>query len=183
MSILATTSAAVIPAGTWSIDPDHSAVEFEVTYLGLAAVKGRAARVEGAIRGGEEPSIQGTVAVNSITTLDETRDVHLQSPDFFDAERHPTLRFESTGVGGEDGRLVVHGNLTIKGITQPVDLVGRFAGVAVDPWGNERIGLSLSGVIDRTEFGVSWNAPLPDGGFLLPDEVTISASFSAVKAR
>ncbi|HET7744327.1 MAG TPA: YceI family protein [Gaiellaceae bacterium] len=182
MSILAETSATVIPAGTWSIDPTHSTVEFVVKHLGLATVKGRAVDVGGTIEGGETPSIEGTVSVAGITTHDETRDGHLRSPDFFDAERYPELRFASTSIELVDDELVVTGEMTIKGITKPVELRGTFVGSGSDPWGNERIGVDLAGTIDRTEFGVDWNAPLPGGGFLLPDDVALYASFSAVKA-
>jgi polyisoprenoid-binding protein YceI len=171
----------LIPAGTWEIDPAHSSVEFQVKHLGIATVKGRAPVVRGTIEGGERPSIEGTVDVTSFTTFDETRDGHLRSPDFFDAERYPELRFESTDLELRDQALVVTGNLTIKGKTKPVELRGSFAGSGADAWGNERIGLDLEGTIDRTEWGVSWNAPLPGGGFLLPDTVRLAASFSAVK--
>jgi polyisoprenoid-binding protein YceI len=174
--------ATVLPAGTWSIDSAHSSVEFQVKHLGIATVKGRAPVVRGTIEGGEASSIEGTVDVTSFTTFDETRDGHLQSPDFFDAERYPELRFESTDVEARGEELLVIGELTMKGVTKPVELRGLFVGSGVDPWGNERIGLDLEGTIDRNEWGVSWNAPLPGGGFLLPDTVRLTASFSAVKA-
>jgi polyisoprenoid-binding protein YceI len=171
-----------IPTGRWSIDPAHSSVEFQVKHLGIATVKGRAPVVRGTVEGGESPSVEGTVDVTSFTTFDETRDGHLQSPDFFDAQRYPELRFESTGIDTRGEELLVTGDLTIKGVTKPVKLRGSFAGSGVDPWGNERIGLDLEGTIDRSDWGVSWNAPLPGGGFLLPDTVKLTASFSAVKA-
>jgi polyisoprenoid-binding protein YceI len=183
MSLLTTAkSTVIVPTGTWTIDPAHSTVEFAVRYLGVATVKGRATKVEGTITGGSTPTISGTVPVASLTTFDETRDGHLLSPDFFDAERHPELRFVSTAVAGTPEDLTVDGELTIKGVTKPVRLTGAFTGPATDPWGNERIGIDLAGSIDRNEFGVSWNAPLPGGGFLLRDDVALSASFSAVKA-
>lgn len=181
MSTLAEHTTAV-PAGTWSIDPSHSSVEFQVKHLGIATVKGRAPVVHGTIEGGVSPSIEGTVDVASFTTFDDTRDGHLQSPDFFDGERYPELRFESTEIDARDEELLVTGDLTIKGVTRPVELRGSFAGSGVDPWGNERIGLDLEGTIDRSEWGVSWNAPIPGGGFLLPETVKLAASFSAVKA-
>ena len=181
MSILAEDSVTVIPAGTWSIDPSHSTVEFQIKHLGLATVKGRAPVVSGTIEGGEEPSIRGTVDVTSLTTFDETRDQHLQSPDFFDSARFPELTFESTSVRQEGDALVADGELTIKGVSKPVTLRGELVGTETDPWGNERLGLDLSTTIDRTAWGLTWNAPLPGGGFLLPDSVTLSASFSAVK--
>lgn len=181
MTILAETSAPVIPAGTWSIDPAHSTVEFHVRHLGLATVKGRAPVVSGVIEGGDQPSIAGTVAVSSITTFDETRDGHLQSPEFFDARRYPELHFASTGVESIGDDLAVTGDLTIKGISRPVTLEGTYVGAGLDPWGNERIGIELSTTVDRREWGLDWNAPLPGGGLLLPDDVKLTASFSAVR--
>ena len=181
MTILSETAAAVIPAGTWSIDPAHSAVEFHVKHLGLATVKGRAPVVSGSIVGGESPSLDGIVDVSSITTFDETRDAHLQSPDFFDVERHPELTFSSSTIAVDGDSLTVDGELTIRGVTKPVSLTGAFAGAATDPWGNERIGIDLEAVVDRTEWDLDWNAPLPGGGFLLPDRVKLTATFSAVR--
>jgi polyisoprenoid-binding protein YceI len=182
MSILAEPSVTTIPAGTWSIDPSHSTVEFRIKHLGLATVKGRAPVVGGTIVGGEQPSVVGTVDVASMTTFDETRDEHLRSPDFFDASRHPELSFESTDVRQEGDQLVASGLLTIKGVSNPVTLRGELVGTETDPWGNERIGVDFETSIDRTDWGLTWNAQLPGGGFLLPDTVTLSASFSAVKA-
>jgi polyisoprenoid-binding protein YceI len=182
VSILAETSTAVIPAGTWSVDPVHSTVEFHVTHTGVATVKGRALGLRGTIRGGDEPAIEGTVDTSSLTTFDETRDAHLRTPDFFDAERFPTLRFVSTSVESRDGELVVRGDLTLRGVTKPIELRGTVRGATRDAYGNERMGLDLAGTVDRMEFGVSWNAPLPDGGELLPNEIPLLASFSAIKS-
>jgi len=182
MSILTDTSATIIPSGTWSIDPVWSALEFEVKKLGLVTVKGRVPGFAGTIHGGETPSISGTVDASTITTFDETRDGHLQSPEFFDTQRYPELRFESTAFEIYGDELVVDGELTVKNITKPVELKGRFVGSGVDPWGNDRIGVELAGTIDRTEFGLNWNVPLPGGGFLLPNDVTLRATFAAVKA-
>jgi polyisoprenoid-binding protein YceI len=181
MSILTDSPAATIPAGTWSIDPAWSSLEFEVKKLGLITIKGRVPGVSGAIRGGESPAVEGIADVSTITTFDETRDMHLQSPEFFDVARHPELRFASTSIAVENGRLVVDGELTVKGITRPVRLVGRFAGAGADPWGNERVGLELEGTVDRTEFGLAWNAPLPGGGLLLPDDVVLRATLAAIR--
>jgi polyisoprenoid-binding protein YceI len=182
MSIVADTSATVIPSGTWSIDPVWSSLEFEVKKLGLVTLKGRVPGFSGTIEGGEAPSISGTVDTSTIVTFDETRDGHLQSPDFFDTQRYPELRFESTSVETRGDELVVEGELTIKNVTKPVELRGSFVGAGVDPYGNDRIGIELSGTIDRTEFGLAWNAPLPGGGFLLPNDVLLRANFAAVKA-
>ena len=182
MSILAESPVDVIPAGTWEIDPAHSSVEFEIRHLGLATVRGRAPVVSGSITGGDVPSIRGTVDVSTITTFDENRDAHLRSPDFFDTARYPELTFTSSGVRLEGDELVVDGELTIKGASKPVTLLGEVVGTGADPWGNERIGIDLAATIDRTQWGLTWNAPVPGGGFLLPDDVKLTASFSAVKA-
>ncbi|HUG64418.1 MAG TPA: YceI family protein [Gaiellaceae bacterium] len=182
MPILAESSATVIPAGTWSIDPVWSALEFEVRKLGLVTVKGRIPGFSGTATGGESASIEGVVDAASITTFDADRDAHIQSPEFFDTQRYPELRFASTSVEIQGDELVVRGDLTIKDVTNPVELRGELVGPANDPWGNERIGLELAGTIDRTSFGLNWNAPLPGGGFLLPDEVVLKAYFAAVRA-
>jgi|SoiMethySBSTD1v2_1073268.scaffolds.fasta_scaffold12527_7 polyisoprenoid-binding protein YceI len=181
MSILAESSVTVIPAGTWSIDPSWSALEFEVRKLGLVTVKGRVPGFTGAITGGETPSVVGTVDATSITTFEADRDAHLQSPDFFDTQRYSELRFVSTSVEASDDEIVVHGDLTIKDVTKPVELRGTLSGPENDPWGNERIGLELSTTIDRTAFGLEWNAPLPGGGFLLPADVALKAYFAATR--
>jgi polyisoprenoid-binding protein YceI len=183
MSILAEKAASTIPAGIWSIDPVWSSLGFEIRKIGLATVKGRALGFHGTITGGDVPAVEGTVRVDTVTTFDETRDAHVQSPDFFDGERYPELRFESTNIVVTGDRLVVDGLLTIKGATKPVQLTGTFVGTGTDLMGNERIALELSGTIDRTEFGLNWNAPLPGGGFLLPNEVVLTASFAAVRSE
>ena len=181
MSILTESPVAVIPAGTWSIDPSWSALEFDVRKLGLVTVKGRVPGFSGVITGGETPSVVGTVDATSITTFEADRDAHLQSPDFFDTQRYPELRFVSTSVEASDDEIVVHGDLTIKDVTKPVELRGTLSGPETDPWGNERIGLELSTTIDRTAFGLEWNAPLPGGGFLLPADVALKAYFAATR--
>lgn len=182
MSILADRSETVIPSGTWTIDPVHSVVQYRVKYVGLVPVEGRAPVVSGTIVGGEEPSIEGTVDVSSLTSFEEQRDAHVKSPDFFDAERYPELTFVSTSVEYLGDDLVVKGELTMKGVTKPVTLEGTFAGSAADPWGNDRIGIELETTIDRTQWGIDWNAPLPGGGFLLPNDVELRASFSAIRS-
>jgi polyisoprenoid-binding protein YceI len=182
MSAATQQSTSIIPAGEWSIDPVWSSLEFEVKKLGLMRIKGRVPGFTGTIHGGEAPSVEGVVDATSITTFDETRDSHLQSPDFFDTARHPELRFVSTSISSLEDELVVEGDLTIRGITRPVVLRGTFVGEASDPWGNDRIGLELETKVDRTGFGLTWNAPLPGGGFLLPDEIVLKAVFAAVKA-
>ena len=182
MSVLETTVKA-LPDGTYAVDPAHSSVGFDVKHLGIATVHGRFTVISGTLIGGEEPRLEGVVDLTSATTDDEQRDTHLASPDFFDVGRFPQATFRSTSI--EDlgnGAVRVAGDLTLKVVTKQIELTGSSAGPARDPWGNERLGLELTGVVDRNEFGVTWNAPLPGGGNLLPDDVKITIDVSAVKA-
>src|SRR5262245_14471759 len=181
MSILAESSASVIPAGIWTIDPSWSSLEFEVRKLGLVTIKGRVPGFSGTIDGGDVAAIEGLVDATSITTFDADRDAHLQSPEFFDTQRYPELRFSSTSVEATGDELVVKGDLTIKDVSRPVELRGALSGPENDPWGNERIGLQLETMVDRTSFGLEWNAPLPGGGFLLPNDVVLKATFAATR--
>jgi polyisoprenoid-binding protein YceI len=177
-----TTAQTTVPTGVWKADAAHSWVEFGVRHMGFATIRGRVRDFDATVVGGEEPRIEGTLRVASIDTGDAARDGHLQSPDFFDAERHPEVRFVSTAVEADGDELVIRAELTIKGTTEPVELRGRLTGTGVDPWGGERLGIELAGAIDRNRYGVSWNAPLPGGGFLVDDAVQLAASLSAVKA-
>jgi polyisoprenoid-binding protein YceI len=172
-----------LPDGTFTIDPAHSSVAFEVKHLGIATVHGRFTVISGTLTGGDEPRLEGLADLTSATTDEEQRDAHLASPDFFDVERFPQATFRSTSLEQlGDGSVRVVGDLTLKGVTKEIELAGSVAGPAIDPWGNERVGLALTGVIDRKNFGITWNAPLPNGGYLLPDDVRIVLDVSAVKA-
>ena len=167
-----------IPVGTWQSDPAHSHVEFAVKHLGIATVRGRFGDFEATLVGGDEPSLSGVIRTSSIDTHDETRDQHLRSPEFFDSERYPEARIEALRI--EDGTITA--DLTIKDLTREVELTAETAGPVEDPFGNLRLGLDLEGEIDRTDFGLTWNAPLPGGGFLVGSTVRLSASLSFVQA-
>jgi len=154
-----------IPAGTWAIDPVHSSVGFEVKHLGVSTYRGSFPGVEGTIEtvDGAVTSVEGTARIESLTTQDPQLTGHLMSPDFFDQANHPTGTFTSTRIEGDDnGKLKVVGTLTLRGVAQPVELDGEFEGVGPDPYGNTRIGISATGFVDRTKFGISWNVPLGD---------------------
>jgi polyisoprenoid-binding protein YceI len=181
MSVLEHTT--VIPEGTYAADPAHSSVEFAVRHMGLATIRGRAAGVAATLDAtGEHPVLEGTIDAASLTTHDEQRDGHLASPDFFDTGRFPTISFRSSEFDPRaDGTARLTGELTMKGVTRPIELEAVITGSGQDPWGNERVGVDISGVLDRNEYGVSWNAPLPGGGVLLDDRVRLEASFSFVK--
>jgi polyisoprenoid-binding protein YceI len=173
-----------IPTGTYSVDPTHSNVGFEVRHMGIATVRGSFKKFEGTVDAtGDAPRLEGTVEVASIDSGDENRDGHLQAPDFFDAQQFPQITFHSTQTeAGADGELKLVGEITIKGITKPIELTGELAENGQDPWGNERIGFELVGKIDRREFDLKWNQTLPNGNLLVANEVKLVVSVSAVKA-
>lgn len=182
MSVLDTTVKA-LPDGAWSLDPAHSSVVFEVEHMGIATVRGRFTVIAGSVIGGERPSLEGVVDTASATTDEEQRDGHLASPDFFDVARFPQASFRSTELEvSPDGAVRATGELTLRGVTRDIDLSGVVSGPVTDVSGNERIALELAGVVDRKDFGLTWNAPLPGGGFLVADEVRIVVDVSAVKA-
>jgi polyisoprenoid-binding protein YceI len=163
------------PAGAWQADPVHSSVGFEVKYLGVATFTGELTDFEATLSDG---TLAGKARVASIEVKDENLKAHLQAPDFFDAERHPEVSFN--GTAAREG--VFEGEITIKGVTKPATLEGTITGPITDPYGNERYGLSFRTVVDRTQFGLDWNAPLPGGGFALANDVTLKAELSLVKA-
>jgi polyisoprenoid-binding protein YceI len=172
-----------IPAGTYAIDPSHSSVGFEVRHMGIATVRGAFRRFNGTIDAtGSAPVLTGSVEVASIDTGEEQRDAHLAAPDFFDAEQYPEITFETTAIETtEGGKIQLTGEITIKGITKPIELTGTAGDGGTDPWGNERIGFEVEGVIDRRDFDLKWNQTLPNGNLLVSNEVKLVVSVSAVK--
>jgi polyisoprenoid-binding protein YceI len=179
---MSTTEMLIAPAGTWQLDSVHSSVGFEVAYLS-GTFKGQFREFDGAlVVDGHEATLEGTARVASVDVKDENLSAHLQSPDFFDAEQHPTIRFTASDISLEGEDVKVNGELTIKGVTQPAVVTGRVAAPMTDPYGRERIGLQLTTTVDRTAFGVSWNAPLPTGEQALANDVAIVAELFFVKA-
>jgi polyisoprenoid-binding protein YceI len=176
-------SAERIPAGLYTVDPKHSNVGFAVRHMGIATVRGGFQQFQGKIdASGGAPVLEGLVDVASITTGDEQRDGHLRSPEFFDAQPHPQIRFHSTASEiSDEGGIRLSGEIEIKGVTKPIELVGTVAEGGTDPWGQERIGFEVEGLIDRRDFGLNWNQPLPAGGVLVANEVKLLISVSAVK--
>ena len=181
MSVIETTKE-IAPAGTWVADPAHSSVAFEVVHSGISSFRGGFADYDATLVGGEEPALSGSARVASVTVSDENLTGHLQSPDFFDAQRFPEIAFEADELTrGEDGGVEAPGSITIKGVTQPVELTGHVTGPITDAYSNARLGLRLETTIDRTQFGITWNAPLPAGGNVLADEVKLTADLSLVE--
>ena len=171
-----------LPAATWSVDPVHSTIGFSIKYL-VSSFRTEFERYDATLdTTGDEPRLVGTVDPASIRVKDENFHAHLQSPDFFDTERHPELRFESTSFRVAGDELVVDGELTIKGETRPVEGRGTLTAVETDPFGNDRVGVQLEAVVDRTAYGLNWNAPLPKGGLALANETKLVIDLYFVKA-
>jgi polyisoprenoid-binding protein YceI len=156
--------------GTYKLDPIHSSASFAVKHMVVSTFRGRFENFDASLVDGK---LVGTVDVSSIVVKDENLAAHLQSPEFFDAERHPELRFESTDIRRDGDELVVDGELTIKGITKPVEARGTIDGPVATFGDVNKVGLTLEAIIDRTEFGLNWNAPLPKGGFALANDVKL----------
>jgi polyisoprenoid-binding protein YceI len=176
-----------VPAGTWTVDPDHSSVAFEVKHMMISTVRGHFREFGGTLEAAEDDPansrIDGGAKVASIDTGNPERDAHLRSPDFFDAERYPEIHYASTRIRHvEGGTYRVTGELTIKDITQEVEMVASVEGSGVDPWGNERVGIRVRGTIDRKDFGLTWQQPLARGGVLVGEQVTVMIDVSAVRA-
>jgi polyisoprenoid-binding protein YceI len=173
-----------IPSGTWEVDPVHSSIGFEVKHLGISLFRGGFIRFAGRIVVGDgAPStVEGTIDPDSIDVKDETLAGHLRSPDFFDIENHPQISFTSTAIepGGDGFKLV--GDLTIRGITKPVELDVRVEGIGIGPDGSERVALSAEGTIDRNDYGMTWNADLGNGNTALGGEVRLLLSAEAVRS-
>ena len=180
MSTLESTTT-LAPAGTtWAADPVHSDVSFEVEYAGVSVFRGSFRDFDATLEGS---SLSGSARVASVDVKDEQLSGHLQSPDFFDAERHPEISFRAEKLAlADDGTVAGQAELTIKGVTKPVELEGRLASApTIDPFGRERLGLTLETAIDRNEYSIAWNAPNQSGGNYLGDEVTLKADLTFVR--
>lgn len=171
----------------WTIDPVHSDVQFKVKHLMITTVTGTfqefGAEIE--VEGDDlsKASVHFWANVASVTTGNEQRDAHLKSPDFFDTEKHPKLEFIATGAKDvdHDGSWTLLGDLTINGITKPIELDVEWGGVVRDPWGNTKAGVNINGKIDRKQWNLNWNTALEAGGVLVSDEVRISCDVQLAK--
>ena len=172
--------------GSWEIDPSHASFEFVARHL-MSKVRGSFTGVQGVATVAEAPeasTLEVELDTTTVDTRDQTRDGHLRSNDFFGAEYHPTITFRSTGVRPAEGQThwKVDGDLTIRGVTRPVTVELEFLGGGTDPWGNQRIG--FSGVVpevNREDWGLTWNAPLETGGFLLSKSVRLEIEAELVR--
>jgi polyisoprenoid-binding protein YceI len=164
-------------ATTWHLDPAHSEVQFKVKHLMITNVTGQFNVMSGNIDTDndqfEHASVNFIADVTSVNTGNEQRDGHLKSPEFFNSESFPQIKFESKAFNAKEGKIT--GNLTIKDVTKPVSFDVEFSGINKDPWGNQKAGFSISGKINRTEFNLGWNAPLETGGVLVSEDVKLMA--------
>jgi polyisoprenoid-binding protein YceI len=169
-----------IPTGTWNADVVHSSVAFEVNYMAISTFTGSVSDFQATLADG---LVSGSAKIGSVETKDENLKAHLLAPDWFDAEKFPEVSFDSSSASVDGNQVAFEGTVTIKSVTQPATLTGTIVGPVSDPYGNARYGLQLETTVDRTKFGLNWNAPMPDGTNALADEVTLKADLSLVEAK
>jgi polyisoprenoid-binding protein YceI len=167
-----------LPTGTWGLDRVHSSIGFSVKHLLVANFRGGFDTFDVTL---DADGLRGTVDVTSVDVSEPNLNGHLLAPDFFDAERHPELSFRSTAIRTTGESLEIDGELTVKGVTKPVSIAGILSGPVTHLDDSRRIGLELETVIDRTAFGLDWNAPLPNGGFALGNDVKLRAELELVE--
>ena len=165
----------------WNLDPTHSEITFKVRHMMISNVKGNfnnfTATVETEDDTFKNATVKATLQTDSVDTNNADRDTHLKSAECFNAEAHPEITFESDSLNSG-----ITGNLTINGVTKPVQLDVDFGGINVDPWGQTKAGFSFEGKISRKDFGLNWNAALETGGVMVSDEVKIAGELQFVKA-
>ncbi len=183
-SAVATPTETGLPTGTWHVDPVHSSVEFQVKHLGIATVKGHFKEFEGTVEVGPEGArAYGTVRTASVDTREPKRDEHLRSADFFEVDTYPEIAFRSTAIRPTgEGELEIDGELTIHGVTRPITLAAEIEGTETDLQGNDRVGLSASAQINRSDYEMRFNAALGSGNVVVSDRVKILVDISAVRA-
>ena len=183
MSVVESAREQLLSNGSWSVDPAHSTVEFRVQHMMVQTVHGRFRDFEGMIGAGDDPSVVGSIKVASLETLNDERDAHLRSPDFFDVERFPEISFRAVGMHFDrDGRhFALPGELTIKGVTRPILLDGELRGSVSDGEFGERLALALRGQLDRSDYGLVWNRLLETGGVLVGETVDLTLDVAAVR--
>ncbi len=177
------TNATGLPVGTWTLDPTHSSASFAVKHMVVATFRGRFERFAATLSVTEDGAdLLGTVEAGSIVVKDPNLQGHLGAPDFFDVEQYPELSFRSSDIRRDGDAVTVNGELTIKGNTHPITATGEIAGPHVNIAGKTGLGLTLETSIDRTQYGLNWNAPLPKGGFALADDVKLTVELELVEA-
>ena len=168
-----------VPTGTWGLDPVHSSIGFGVRYSGVGTFRGSFDDFDAKLVDG---ILEGVAKVASVQVDDESLAGHLQSPDFFDAERFPELRFTSETIERNGDRVSIQGDLTLRGITHPVEIAGTVTGPLENAYGQQRIGFDVAATVNRQHYGLAWNMELPGGGQALGDDVVITANLALVQA-
>jgi polyisoprenoid-binding protein YceI len=184
MSATAVNTTTQLPVGAWTPDPTHSSAGFAVRHMGVATFRGRFEHFDARLTVAEDGvgDFLGTVRADSIVVKDENLRAHLLSPEFFDTERYPELSFRSRSLRQDADELLLDGELTIKDQTHPVEARGSLTGPSETLGGAVKIGVQLEAVIDRTQFGLNWNAPLPGGGVALGNEVKLTVELELARA-
>jgi len=175
----ATEQTTIVPTGSWTLDPVHSSIGFAVRYSGIGTFRGTFENVGAKLVDGR---LEGTVKVASVKVDDESLAGHLQSPDFFDAEQYPELRFVSKTIERDGDRVSILGDLTLRGVTHPVEITGTVTGPLENAYGQQRLGFDLETTVNRHDYGIIWNMELPGGGQALGDDVVITANLALVQA-
>ena len=170
----------------WNIDTAHSQIGFAVRHMMISTVRGKFAKLDADVQldlaNLSQARVTARIDAASIDTGDEKRDGHLRSADFFDVEKYPTIEFKSTQVSQQDANLTVKGLLKIKGQEHPITLQGEMIGPGKDPWGNSKLGFSLSGDVDREQWGLTWNQALEAGGVLVAKKVKLELEIQLVQS-
>ena len=185
-SVALLASMTIANAQTWQLDKSHSSVKFSVTHMMVSETEGNFKSFTGNVSAQKEDfsdlNADFSIQVNSINTDDEKRDGHLKSPDFFDAEKYPTITFKSTSFKKADEKTYkLAGQLTMHGVTKPVTFDVKYNGTAKDPYGNIKAGFTLDGKINRKDFGLTWNAATEAGGLLVGEDLKVQAEIQLVK--
>jgi polyisoprenoid-binding protein YceI len=179
--------AAQAETSRWEIDPDHSIIEFRVSHMVVSKTSGRFTDYRGFVEMDAEAktfkAIETTINAASINTNHEKRDAHLRNADFLDAKQFPTITYNMKTYQNEGETYTVVGNLTLRGVTKEVTLIGTFNGVTKDPWGNTRSGFTADGKLNRKDFGMVWSKTLDNGGLVVGDEVQIHLDIECIKAK
>ncbi|KAA1400067.1 YceI family protein [Aeromicrobium ginsengisoli] len=177
------TTTAAVTTGTWKLDPTHTEIGFTVRHL-MSKVRGKFDTFEGTVVSADDvtaSTVEVSVDLNSINTGTADRDAHLRSGDFFEVDTYPSMTFKSTGIKQEsDDEFVLSGDLTIKGVTKPIELEVEFLGEGSDPWGGTRVGIEAKGEISRKEFGIDFNIPLEGDKVMIGDKIKLNIVAEAV---
>lgn len=179
--------AAAAETARWDVDPDHSIVEFRVAHMVVSKTAGRFMDYSGFVEMDPEAktfkTIEATINTASVNTNQEKRDAHLRNGDFFDVEKHPTMTYKMKSYKKQGDGYQAVGDLTLRGVTKEITLVGNFNGVTKDPWGNWRAGFNAEGKLNRKDFGMVWNKTLDSGGLVVGDDVHIRLDIECIKAK